>query len=184
MIEDTPGHAQDKTEPNNLFREENQALCVNKFLLTRKHDDHHDRFAVLNGQWDLVRACELKGNGVRHVLQSSAVYFKWQNNSLPILIFTLFPDKGHNSRFSSNWNFFPLKNSRKRIMPENDHFITCELKQLRNALRKDVPRLKRRKWFFTCCWALHLSHDSTCNIWSLCQSVAASICAIVLGSLL
>lgn len=159
MIEDIPGQAQDKTEPNNLLKDENQALCVNKILLTRKHDGHHDRFAVLNGQWDLVRACELEGNGVRHVLWSPAVYFKSWNNSHLILIFILFPDKGHNSRFSNNWNFFPLKNSRKKIMPENDDFIICELKQLRNALRKDVPRLKRRKRLFTCCWALHLSHD-------------------------
>lgn len=136
-------------------RTSKQALCT-----TRKHDDHHDRFAVLNGQWGLVRAWELKGNGVRHVLQSSAVCFKSQNNSSLILNFILFPDKSHNSRFSSNWIiFFPFKRSRKRIVPENDHFIDCELKQLRNALREDIPRLKRRKWFFTCCWALHLCHD-------------------------
>lgn len=89
------------------------------------------------------------------MLQSSVVFFQSQNNSPLILIFILFLNKGHNSTFSGNRIFFPLKNSWKRIMPENEHFIICELKQLRNALRKDIPRLKRRKWFFTC--TLHLS---------------------------
>lgn len=113
---------------------------------SQENNDHHDRFTFLSGQWGLVRTCEFTGKGLRQTLQSSAICFKSWNNSPLILIFLLFPDQGQDSSFSCHWNFSPMQNSRKRVVLENDHFITCEVKQLGNALGKDIPRLKWRKW--------------------------------------
>lgn len=77
-----------------------------------------------------------------------ALLFASGHETTFILIFLLFPDQGQDSHFSCHWDFSPVKNSRKRDVLDNDHFITCELKQLGNALRKDIPRLKWRKWSF------------------------------------
>lgn len=118
-----------------------QSLCT-----TGKQGDHHDRF-VLNGEWGLVRAWELKGDGERHVLQSSAVCLKSQNNSPPILIFILFPDKGHNSKFSSNWFlfFFSIEEFQEKDHAWKSPFHYLWTEAAEKCSEKWHPKVKKRE---------------------------------------